>query len=266
MDGGTFMYKWTDEDVARLIRLHQENEALFSGRRNAAQQGWEVVLKEMGLQDLVSPARAAKKWENLKKTFKILEGRQQEIPLEVALLHIVGSGNPAPKGIVRLLDSFKVPGELLLVLERPVPCKDLFDYVSNRGVHLEEEETKVIMRQLLEAVQVIYDRGVVHRDLKTENVLIESDSSHLQAHLIDFGCADLLRDRPFTKFRGTTLYTAPEWFTENKLHGVSSTVWQLRTIMDEILHLRRPFSNANEIIQKPLMLQKGLSVSRDEAA
>ncbi|KAJ8367961.1 hypothetical protein SKAU_G00079890 [Synaphobranchus kaupii] len=72
MDGGTFMYKWTDEDVARLIRLRQENEALFSGRRNAAQQGWEVVLKEMGLQDLVSPARAAKKWENLKKTFKEL--------------------------------------------------------------------------------------------------------------------------------------------------------------------------------------------------
>ncbi|KAJ8364629.1 hypothetical protein SKAU_G00134600 [Synaphobranchus kaupii] len=194
------------------------------------------------------------KWPTL-----TLEGRQQEIPLEVALLHIVGSGHPAPKGIVRLLEWFKLPTEVLLVLERPVPCEDLFDYVSNRGVHLGEEETKVIMRQLLEAVQVIHDRGVVHRDLKPENVLIESDSSHLQAHLIDFGCANLLRERPFTNFCGTTLYTAPEWFMENKLHGVSSTVWQLGMIMYEILHLRRPFSNADEIIQKPLMLRKDLS-------
>ncbi|KAJ8364704.1 hypothetical protein SKAU_G00135350 [Synaphobranchus kaupii] len=52
--------------------------------------------------------------------WKTLEGRQQEIPLEVALLHIVGSRNPAPKGIVRLLDWFKLPKEVLLVLEQPV--------------------------------------------------------------------------------------------------------------------------------------------------
>ncbi|KAJ8364682.1 hypothetical protein SKAU_G00135130 [Synaphobranchus kaupii] len=211
------------------------------------------------LQDLLSGCPSVAGFCGCQALFCQSRGRQQEIPLEVALLHIVGSGHPAPKGIVRLLEWFKVPTEVLLVLERPVPCEDLFDYVSNRGVHLGEEETKVIMRQLLEAVQVIHDRGVVHRDLKPENVLIESDSSHLQAHLIDFGCANLLRERPFTNVRGTTLYTAPEWFMENKLHGVSSTVWQLGIIMYEILHLRRPFSNSNDITQKPLMLRKGLS-------
>ncbi|XP_061086409.1 serine/threonine-protein kinase pim-1-like [Conger conger] len=188
-----------------------------------------------------------------------LGGRQQEVPLEVAILNIVGSGNPAPKGIVCLLDWCNLPTEVLLVLERPQPCEDLFDYISKGRVHLEEEEAKVIMRQLLEAVQLIHNRGVVHRDLKPENVLIESGSGYLHAHLIDFGCANLMEQSPFTHFRGTALYTAPEWFTENKLDGVSSTVWQLGMILYEMLHLERPFSNIKQIIENPLMLRHGLS-------
>ncbi|XP_062393625.1 uncharacterized protein LOC134088864 isoform X2 [Sardina pilchardus] len=72
MDAG-MLYKWTDEDVSRLINLRRSKERLFSGRRNAAQHGWEVILKEMGLDAVVSPARAGKKWENLKKTYKELK-------------------------------------------------------------------------------------------------------------------------------------------------------------------------------------------------
>ncbi|KAG7477338.1 hypothetical protein MATL_G00068570 [Megalops atlanticus] len=60
----------SDEDVERLIRLRRTHDSLFSGRCNAAQHGWEVILKEMGLEGVVSPARAGKKWENLKKTYK----------------------------------------------------------------------------------------------------------------------------------------------------------------------------------------------------
>ncbi|KAG7473805.1 hypothetical protein MATL_G00099780 [Megalops atlanticus] len=35
------LYKWSDEDVERLIRLRRTHDSLFSGRRNAAQHGWE---------------------------------------------------------------------------------------------------------------------------------------------------------------------------------------------------------------------------------
>ncbi|KAK7939598.1 hypothetical protein WMY93_002924 [Mugilogobius chulae] len=62
----------TDEDVRRLILLRTEKNSLFSGKRFALASGWEAVLREMGLTGVVSPARAAKKWENLKKTYKEL--------------------------------------------------------------------------------------------------------------------------------------------------------------------------------------------------
>ncbi|XP_023821929.1 uncharacterized protein LOC111949280 isoform X1 [Oryzias latipes] len=65
-------YKWTDEDVDKLIRLRMEKESLFSGKRFASAAGWEAVIQELGLTEFISPARAAKKWENLKKTYKEL--------------------------------------------------------------------------------------------------------------------------------------------------------------------------------------------------
>ncbi|KAG9350182.1 hypothetical protein JZ751_026535, partial [Albula glossodonta] len=185
-----------------------------------------------------------------------LDGELQQLPLEVALLKLVGKGNPPPMGIAHLLDWFKLPEEVLLVLERPVPSEDLFDYLAKRSP-LEEKDAKVIMKQLLEAAQVIHNRGVVHRDLKPENVLIQPDL--MQVHLIDFGCGAILQERPFTNFCGTSIYTAPEWFTERKLHGEPSTVWQLGLILYDMLHFERAFNSSKEVIQKKLMLRNKLS-------
>ncbi|XP_041860932.1 uncharacterized protein LOC121652269 [Melanotaenia boesemani] len=64
--------EWTDEDVERLVPLRVAEDHLFNGRRFASAAGWEAVLQKMGLSREVSPARAAKKWENLKKTYKEL--------------------------------------------------------------------------------------------------------------------------------------------------------------------------------------------------
>ncbi|KAJ8358066.1 hypothetical protein AAFF_G00036760 [Aldrovandia affinis] len=68
-----FVYKWTDEDVRKLIHARIEHRAAFSGRRNAAAHGWEIVLKDIGLEGVVTPLRAGKKWENLKTHYKELK-------------------------------------------------------------------------------------------------------------------------------------------------------------------------------------------------
>ncbi|TWW77661.1 hypothetical protein D4764_12G0010510 [Takifugu flavidus] len=55
-----------------MIRCRMEKDHLFSGKRFSAAAGWEAVLREIGLTGKLTPARAAKKWENLKKTYKEL--------------------------------------------------------------------------------------------------------------------------------------------------------------------------------------------------
>uniref|UniRef100_A0A3B5B0Q1 non-specific serine/threonine protein kinase n=1 Tax=Stegastes partitus TaxID=144197 RepID=A0A3B5B0Q1_9TELE len=65
----------------------------------------------------------------------------KRVPTDKILCKHVVSVQPA--GTISLLDWYDLGQELILVLERPVPCEDLFDYVAGNGGSLEEEEAKV---------------------------------------------------------------------------------------------------------------------------
>lgn len=84
-----------------------------------------------------------------------------------------------------MLDWFEANNEFVLVLERQTNMMDLFDYNSRLGP-LPEASARIVYQQLAEAILHCHDRGVVHRDLKEENVLINKET--FQVKLIDFGC------------------------------------------------------------------------------
>ena len=50
-------------------------------------------------------------------------------------------------------------------MERPEPCKDLFDYITTKG-RLGEDLTRNFFRQVVETVLACHARGVIHRDIK----------------------------------------------------------------------------------------------------
>jgi len=116
---------------------------------------------------------------------KVLEYTDEtRIPLEVALMQQV-SDIP---GVIKVLDFFDMGQSYYIVMER-FNSKDLFDFISEQGA-LPEVMAKDILRQLLTILVSCHQRGVVHRDIKDENILIEDNTFKIK--LIDFGAAKVL--------------------------------------------------------------------------
>ena len=88
-------------------------------------------------------------------------------------------------------------------MERPENCKDLFQIIEDRykaKSALTEKEARKYFTQVLNANICCEENGVLHRDVKPENILI--DMSCDEAKLIDFGLSSEIQEKPFTRFRG----------------------------------------------------------------
>ena len=110
------------------------------------------------------------------------------------------SSPPACPYVLQLLEWFQEAEQFILVLERPYPCMDLFDFIEVLGGQMDESLARAVMIQVVLAACHCRERGVLHRDVKVENLLVQTDT--LGVKLIDFGCGDLLRTSSYRDYSG----------------------------------------------------------------
>lgn len=177
-----------------------------------------------------------------------MDGRR--VPMEVHLMRELTSVD----GVIQLLDFYEKSDCFVLIMERPDPVKDLFDYITSEGA-LSESVARDFFVQVVRTLIEIHRSGLIHRDVKDENVLVDLNTMRLK--LIDFGSGTLLRDVPYTDFDGTRVYSPPEWVQNRKYDGEPAAIWSLGILLYDMVCGDIPFEHDEEIIEaKPIFTRK----------
>jgi len=138
--------------------------------------------------------------------------------------------------IVRMVDLYHNDSQVFLVMHL-IEGVELFDSVVDAGGYSEEKALE-IFRQIVDAVHYLHKLGIVHRDMKLENIILSGD---IRPTLTDLGFAKQVSENDILKTRcGTPSYVAPEILLgEEYNHSVD--VWSLGVILYVLLFCEYPF-------------------------
>jgi serine/threonine protein kinase len=155
-------------------------------------------------------------------------------------------------GVVKVLAE-EDPSRVYMAMEwvEGVPLRQILD--NEKKLSIERAERIAI--GVCEALEYIHIHGVVHRDLKPDNILVDADD---RIKLIDFGIACDMRSRRLTfgrltKAMGTPDYASPEQ-VKGKRGDARSDIYSLGIMLYEMVTGEVPFGGANAITALNLRL------------
>jgi serine/threonine protein kinase len=141
--------------------------------------------------------------------------------------------------LVSLHDFFMDDENYYLVLDY---CEggDLAQYLVTQ--QLREPLAAAVFQQIVSAIDFCHSRGVAHRDLKLQNVLITTFPT---VKVTDFGLSGHFRGRKLSTFCGSVCYAAPECLNLIQYDGELSDMWSLGVILYELATGNSPWNTGN---------------------
>ncbi|XP_020858784.1 NUAK family SNF1-like kinase 2 [Phascolarctos cinereus] len=167
--------------------------------------------------------------------------RKDKIKAEQDLLHIrreieIMSSLNHPH-IITIHEVFENSNKIVIVMEY-ASRGDLYDYISERQ-RLSEQEARHFFRQIVSAVYYCHKNGIVHRDLKLENILLDANDN---IKIADFGLSNLYhQDKLLQTFCGSPLYASPEIVNGKPYMGPEVDSWSLGVLLYILVHGMMPF-------------------------
>ncbi|KAM3837390.1 serine/threonine-protein kinase SIK1 isoform 2-T2 [Vipera latastei] len=132
--------------------------------------------------------------------------------------------------------------DMLYIVTEFAKNGEMFDYLTTRG-HLNEHEARKKFWQILSAVEYCHSHHIVHRDLKTENLLLDAN---MNIKLADFGFGNFYKSgEPLSTWCGSPPYAAPEVFEGKEYEGPYLDIWSLGVVLYVLVCGSLPFDGPN---------------------
>jgi len=170
--------------------------------------------------------------------------RQMTVETEV-----LGQSGVGSLFVVQYLGSWAIQSSLVLVMEACLGG-DLWRLMQRRGGRFEDSCARFYSCCVIEGLQYLSDRGVLYRDLKPENLLLDGVTGYLK--IADFGFSRLLgAEGVASTLVGTAEYLAPEML-RGEGYGHRANLWALGVLIYELLTGQPPFhgEDHNALVSK----------------
>ncbi len=142
--------------------------------------------------------------------------------------------------IVKLYEVIDTPTELYLFMEY-ASSGEIFDYLVAHG-RMKEKEARRIYRQIVSAIEYCHNLHVIHRDLKAENLLLDSNMNVKSA---ESGCSNQFSPgQRLNTWCGSPPYAAPELFQGKEYSGPEVDIWSLGVVLYVLVCGGLPFDGS----------------------
>ncbi|XP_044203876.1 NUAK family SNF1-like kinase 2 [Thunnus albacares] len=146
--------------------------------------------------------------------------------------------------IITIYEVFENKDKIVIVMEY-ASRGDLYDYICDKR-NISEREARHFFRQIVSAVHYCHQNGIVHRDLKLENILLDGNGN---VKIADFGLSNLYHgDEYLQTFCGSPLYASPEIVNGRPYRGPEVDTWSLGVLLYTMVHGTMPFDGNNHKI------------------
>jgi serine/threonine protein kinase len=174
---------------------------------------------------------------------KLFDQEEDRLKDEISLLQEIKHPN-----IIILHETFDEPDYYYLATEH-MSGGDVLDKLNTVGF-FSEYRSREIGHALLEAVSYLHSKKIVHRDLKLENLLFDSDKDDATIKVADFGFAKReVGPNSLTTMCGTVSYTAPE-ILRSVPYSKKVDMWSVGVITYSLLAGHQPFESADDAALK----------------
>jgi serine/threonine protein kinase len=228
--------------------LEEKNESGFEPRIVVLEPGPEFkarfeVLEELGKGRFGVVHKVIEKSSSQKLAAKFIKCRtskdRDKVQDEIDIMNLLRH-----QKLLQLAAAFENPKEMIMVTEY-ISGGELFERVVADDFTLTEKDCILFMRQICEGVAYMHSQNVVHLDLKPENIMCHTRTSH-EIKIIDFGLAQTLNpDTPIRVLFGTPEFIPPEIINYEPI-GVESDMWSLGVICYVLLSGLSPFMGDND--------------------